>query len=57
VQELESLSGDAAHAAQPWLRDAKARVAANQAAALTTGQAIARLAGAANGGKSGGEAQ
>ncbi|UEM03778.1 hypothetical protein JL101_028180 [Skermanella rosea] len=49
VKELESLTGEPAKVAQPWIEDAKARLAANEAGALLTGQAIARLAGSAGG--------
>jgi hypothetical protein len=35
--------------AKPWIDDAKARLAANNAGALLTGQAIARLAGSPGG--------
>ncbi|UEM21127.1 hypothetical protein JL100_029390 [Skermanella mucosa] len=49
VKELETLTGEPATVAQPWIQDAKARLAANEAGALLTGQAIARLAGSAGG--------
>ncbi|WP_158047836.1 mitofilin family membrane protein [Skermanella pratensis] len=49
VKELETLTGEPATVAQPWIEDAKARLAANEAGALLTGQAIARLAGSAGG--------
>ena len=49
VAELEKLSGEPANVAKPWLDDAKARLAANRAGALLTGQAIARLAGSTGG--------
>lgn len=49
VKELETLTGEPAKVAQPWIEDAKARLAANEAGALLTGQAIARLSGSAGG--------
>jgi len=49
IKELETLSGEPAAVAKPWIDDAKARLAANNAGALLTGQAIARLAGSTGG--------
>jgi hypothetical protein len=49
VKELETLTGEPAAVAKPWIDDAKARLAANNAGALLTGQAIARLAGSTGG--------
>ena len=49
VKELETLTGEPAAVAKPWIDDAKARLAANNAGALLTGQAIARLAGSPGG--------
>lgn len=50
VAELESLSGPAAEAARPWLEEAKARLAANQAlATLARSVASGSAAGAAGG--------
>jgi hypothetical protein len=49
VKELETLTGEPAGVAKPWIEDAKARLAANNAGALLTGQAIARLAGSPGG--------
>jgi hypothetical protein len=49
IKELETLSGEPAAVAKPWIDDAKARLAANNAGALLTGQAIARLAGSPGG--------
>ena len=44
VFELEGLAGPASAAAAPWLADAKARMAADEAAAVVTARAIALLA-------------
>ncbi|EWY40675.1 hypothetical protein N825_35250 [Skermanella stibiiresistens SB22] len=49
IAELETLTGEPASAAKPWIDAAKARLAANNAGALLTGQAIARLSGSAGG--------
>jgi hypothetical protein len=49
VKELETLTGEPAAVAKPWIDDANARLAANNAGALLTSQAIARLAGSPGG--------
>ena len=46
---VSPLTGEPAAVAKPWIDDAKARLAANNAGALLTGQAIARLAGSTGG--------
>lgn len=45
VAQVEMLAGPAAETAAPWLRDARARLAADAAVAALTRQAISRLAG------------
>lgn len=49
VQELSALTGPAAATAAPWIADAKARLAANQAGKQLTTRAIALLSQAAGG--------
>lgn len=49
VTELEALGGPAADKAAPWLRDARARVAADQAARHLADLALARLSGQPSG--------
>jgi len=56
VEELSALKGPAANVAAPWIADAKARLAANQAGQQLTARAIGLLsqsAGGASGGASG----
>ncbi|QJE73212.1 hypothetical protein HHL28_09030 [Aerophototrophica crusticola] len=47
VAELDTLQGPAAEVAAPWLAEARARVAAEQAAAAVADLAVARLGGGA----------
>lgn len=49
VEELSTLQGPAAQTAAPWLADAKARVAADQAARQLNDRAIALMTSAAGG--------
>lgn len=49
VEELSALQGPAAQAAAPWLADAKARLAADQAARQLNDRAIALMSAAAGG--------
>lgn len=53
VEELGALKGPAAETAAPWIADAKARLAANQAGQQLTSRAIALLSQAAGGADSG----
>ncbi|MBP2311344.1 COG4223 family protein [Azospirillum soli] len=53
VEELAALKGPAADTAAPWIADAKARLAANQAGQQLTSRAIGLLSQAAGGAASG----
>ncbi|WP_207455417.1 mitofilin family membrane protein [Azospirillum sp. SYSU D00513] len=57
VQELSGLQGPAAAAAAPWLEDAKARLAANQATRQLSSRAIALMGNAAGATSGNGAAQ
>jgi hypothetical protein len=56
VEELSGLQGPALETAGPWLADARARLAVDEAAATLTGAALSRLSGGAGAGSSQAEA-
>jgi hypothetical protein len=53
VDELSTLQGPAAETARPWLDDARARLAVDEAAAALTNAAVSRLSGSSGSGGSG----
>lgn len=56
VEELSGLRGPALETAQPWLADARARLAVDEAASTLTSAALSRLSGSAGAGTSQAEA-